>query len=235
MEQVKKLSVVDLVVKALLKEFHDSAWQPGTQLPSERELAEQLGVSRNALREALKQLQFMGMISIRHGEGVFVNALDHTAFFKHLGTLIQLDSTAIDELIEARIAIESTTSRLSATRATADDLEAIEMYTGMSNSESDAAEFSRTDTSFHLAIAEAAHNRVLLHLFRHIQGALAEQQELIAAIPGIQRISADYHRRIFEAIKAKDGTEASLLITEHIGNVLKRLREQEAPDGGRQQ
>ena len=77
MQPIKNVSLVDAIVQQVISEIRKGTWTAGSQLPPERELMQMLGVSRNALREALKQLQFMGLLSIRQGEGTFVNSVDH--------------------------------------------------------------------------------------------------------------------------------------------------------------
>ena len=232
MKQIRKSSIVDQITKTIIEELQRGTWKAGSQLPAERELTETLGVSRNALRESLKQLEFMGLLSVRQGEGTFVNELNHTLYFKNLSALIRLDDAAIFELIEARRAVEGTTSRLAALRATESDLEAMKQLIEKSEQlVSDHAAFTKLDTEFHHLVARASHNKVLLHLFMYIREALSEQQELIALIPGIPKVSVHYHRRIFESIQTRDGDAAASIMDEHIQNVLARLQLSETHSG----
>jgi DNA-binding FadR family transcriptional regulator len=189
----------------------------GDQLPAERELAATFGAARSTVRRALDQLERAGMVSRRLGSGTYVTA--RGAPENDTGDVADLISPL--QLIEARLAVEPFTTRLAVLNATRRDLEEIEAaFARAEGCGNDKDEFSRWDAAFHLAIAKASRNPLLLMVYReinkvrlHAQWDAMKEQILT---PDVIRDYQVQHRGIFEALEQRDAQLAESLITGHL-------------------
>src|SRR5215213_7420415 len=156
-------------------------FRPGDRLPTERELAQQFGVSRVTVRDALRALEASGLIRVRVGGqgGPYVAEPDVALLSESLGTHLRLLGTTFRELAEARLALETTAARLAAERATPDDLKALEAaINGPIRPSFDAA---ATSLDFHTALVTAAHNGALLAMFIATRALIQEAFDALHA------------------------------------------------------
>lgn len=209
------------------------ALRVGDQLPAERELARQLDVSRAAVREAVRTLQAMGVVRSSVGAGgaggTTVTAVPARALVRFLRLHVALANFPLDDVIEVRIALERLSVRLATRNARAADLARMrDALAAMSANVTDKAHYNDADTAFHVAIAEAAGNRLaadttvairesmrlpLLDAFRYV-GAW---EALVA------KLEVDHHA-IYEAVAAGDPDAAERLVEDHIRGAWARLR-----------
>jgi GntR family transcriptional repressor for pyruvate dehydrogenase complex len=193
--------------------------RPGDRLAPERELARQIGVSRSGLREGLRSLAAMGVLSAHRGTGTFITAGPPALASEPLGLLTALHGIGREGLFEARRVLESTTAALAADRATGDQVATMaDEITGMFATLDSPEAFFRHDFRFHRAVASGANNLVLgafvgmltaLHLEAHRAGAEAARDGL--------RDAADRHRRIYQAIRNRDVEGARAAMEENLG------------------
>ncbi len=200
---------------------------PGSQLPSEKELTEQFGLSRITIRDALRVLESEGLIEIRVGArgGAFVARPSTQRVSDSLTNLLRLQQITIQELIEARQVVESAVVLLAAQRATPKDINAMERAVADARETRKAGNprFDRHSVAFHLALAEAAKNQVLLSTVNSLRTPF--QEALAALLPAddmAARAIAD-HQQILKAIKARDGKRAQDLMREHLAYFAKRV------------
>jgi len=190
--------------------------RPGDRLPSERRLAERLGVSRTSLRQALTALRVEGLIDVRHGQGMtLVRSIDDVV--PPIASEILEAHPQVAAAGEVRNALEALAAKLAAERRDADDLES--MVAGIREMDAEVRHGGSGidgDRTFHGAILGAARNPVLTDLL----GAVSEHSARIAEAslrrPGQPARSLSAHRMIFEAISARDGEEARQLMDEHL-------------------
>lgn len=236
MRRVRRVSVVDEIVEQLTRRIIAGEWPPGSAMPSVRVLAAQLGVSTLTVGQAVRTLRERGLVETRHGSGTFVRSPDPAD-----GTvgwmLSPTESTEYLELIEARKVIEGELLRLAAERGTADQIgELDEIVATMTESRLDAARFLEADLQFHISLAEAAHNRVLLRAMLAIRGPL---KRLIAnrtywqleETGNLDDSIAD-HRNIVAGLRRHEptlGAAALGRITQRGERHLQLLREDESP------
>ncbi len=203
--------------------------KPGDELPSERELAEAIGVSRPPLREALNALQAMGFIDIRPRRKIVVKSITEKSLEEPLSLLIEDDIDRVFELLEIRKAMEGWAAYTAAERATGKDVEKLEEIVrrdqeNLINNRDDA----KTDADFHVAISMATHNTIQSHLMATWYNLLWNTQkvsrEKIFKKKGNRQLIAEQHQRIFEAIKNGDKNRASREAKKHIEFVEKELR-----------
>lgn len=222
MSRIKRVSVCDSVVEHIMTEILEGRLRPGDRLPSEQKLAALLGVSRGTLREALKNLQLMGLVSVRQGEGTFVTKFSSEKIFRPLSSILSLDNNGVLEVIEARKILESELVRLCCFRAVDDEVEELhrllnEMEEYCADTELDG--FNEKDIQFHLTIARMAKNRVLLRILETVQDLLYEQIKEVTRDPEATGRACYYHRKILGAIKDRDDKLARKHMLNHLRNV----------------
>ena len=223
--------------------------QPGQRLPAERQLAEELGVSRTALREAIQKLNSQGILVSRVGSGTFVQdrRIPHSALHSSLLTpltpLMQHDPQYLYDVLETRQMLEVHTAWHAASRATDADKSRIQRrfdellhFQNLQDAESAAL----ADAQFHLAIAEASHNAVVVQvmrsLFELMRNTVAENRRLMfvnnsAKVP--EQLTAQHHR-LMQAILAGDPEQARHEITAHLTFVHEKLSQADADTARRQ-
>jgi len=211
------------VVRHLQQAIEFGVHPPGARLPSERELAEQLGVSRPVVREAIIVLQSRGLVQIRHGAGVFVQPKGETA------SNTSMDSDAGPfEVIETRRLLEGEVAALAAELITdrqIAELEAILDRIGDMRLDEPARE--QADRAFHIALARATGNDVLVNLIETLwdmryQSALCEYFFRRAREAGIEP-PFDEHRLVLDALKARDPDAARQAMRDHLTQVTQNL------------
>ena len=222
-------------VRALIEE---QKLEAGMRLPAERQLATQLGVSRNSLREALAMLVNEGVLLSRRGGSTFVRwqheAWSEQNIVQPLKTLLSDDPDYSFDILEARHAIEASTAWHAAMRATDAEKEKIRLCFEATQSE-DPDLASQADVRFHLAIAEASHNVVLLQTMRGffdlLQSSVKESRQRMYLVPPVFARLTEQHLAVMEAIVAGDPEGARQAMMAHLGFVhatIKRFDEDQA-------
>ena len=190
---------------------------PGTRVPPERELTKELGVGRSTVREALNGLALMGVVDIRHGQGVFVaERKDEDDSTDALEQALMKGVTR--EFIEARLVVEVEIARFAAQRRTDNDLQQIaetieELKRALGAPTKRAL---KPATQFNLAVAEAAHNEVLASLMRPFVRLMIERAPALYDQEEFRRWDIEDLTRIYEAIREGDGDLAAERMREHI-------------------
>jgi len=193
----------------------------GSQLPAERDLAKQFGVSRTAVREAIKALQEKGLVDAFPGRGTFVTKGTSNSMRRYLDRLIKSgEPDGWAHVVEMREILEPEIAALAAVRATDQDLatmrEAVEV---MDSASRDSVAYIEADLDFHLALAEAAANPIVLSLIDSIVGLLREQRLRIFRVGGGPERGQYHHRRILEAIQHHDAPGARAAMQAHLSQV----------------
>ncbi|HHW43452.1 MAG TPA: FadR family transcriptional regulator [Desulfotomaculum sp.] len=192
---------------------------PGDKLPPERELAEEIGVSRGTLREAFRILERQGIIETRPGGGRYVRKLPEGLLDKER-ILSSLETAAMLDLLEAREVFESKIVELACERATPVDLETIEQSLAMAEGEKiDGLEVLNHDQAFHLALAEATHNIVFVNIVELNLALLFQIRSKTSVLPGRAKEIIAEHRAIFEAVKDRDSQRAREMLLVHLNNI----------------
>jgi DNA-binding FadR family transcriptional regulator len=192
----------------------------GQRLPSERELASQLGVSRPSLREALIALELEGLVEVRVGAGIWVTASSG----RDPTTPVQHEGEGPFELLRARWLIEGEIAAVAAREATAADLATIRAaLTEMEQLQKKAQDFSASDREFHLRIAASTRNGVLQAVVEDLwdrgRGAMWRLMEQHFQTPALQVASVNDHRAILQALVAHDPREARNAMRAHLKRV----------------
>jgi Transcriptional regulators len=195
-------------------------FNPGDQLPPERILAQQLGVSRSTLREALRVLMHAGYVEIRPGRGggTFVTRWpDPPPGPERAQVLMQLRDI-LPDLLDYRRAVEPAAAELAALRGTPEEFQALEgILRGMSGSEDQFAQYRASDTRFHVGIAQAAKSSLILQAVFEVQTRLTGILDLIVYHSRrVLRHSTEYHWNILRAMQQRHPDQARRLMLDHI-------------------
>lgn len=177
MDSLAKLSQTTLSAKAsveLMQFIQRTEMRPGDVLPREAKIAEQLGVSRPVVREALHGLQGQGVIEIINGRGAVIRPLDPRALHAYFGHALRTLDRSMLDLMEARRGIEVEAVALAAIRRSGAEAEEMEAIVALMSDAPDATDYARLDTSLHVAIAQASHNTVLHQLVLALKTGLME-------------------------------------------------------------
>lgn len=210
---------------------------PGERLPSEREMSKMLGVSRPALREAVKILEAHGRLEVRHGQGVFIGSGRTDPVRAGLFGL----EVSLAELYAMREVLEAPAAEWAAERSTTEDIDmlarALAVEEEARSEPIDFARLGRLDADFHLRIVALAKNRFLSRTLGVLQEMLAAGMETTLTIPGRVGQARRDHRAIFEAISVGDPQAARAAAVAHIHGArdaaLDRVRTEAAEGEGR--
>lgn len=230
---VRSSRLYEQIVQQVEESIHKGTLKPGDQLPPERELAEQFGVSRTAVREAVKALREKGLVEAYPGRGTFIMDGASYSIRLSLDRMMKVgQAEGSGYLVEVREILEPEIAALAATRADEEDLAAMrESVAVMNDSKKDPEAFIEADLDFHLALAEAAANPLILSLIDSIVGLLREQRMRIFQVEGGPERGQYHHKRILEAIEHSDPTGAREAMKGH----LRQVREDsEHTPGGRE-
>jgi len=196
--------------------------QPGDKLPSERELAETLGVSRSSIRDAIRSLELIGMVEPRQGAGTIVRELSSQSLVNPLANAIKRKEELIGELLDCRKMLEPQLAARAATRASPDELGEMEEILARQERKLRAGESTiAEDSEFHYAIALASGNSVVLKVLDTLMDLLRDSRERSLQQEGRPQKSLAGHRRILAAIKRRDSDAAKAAMRRHIENVEK--------------
>jgi DNA-binding FadR family transcriptional regulator len=192
---------------------------PGTRMPSERALAEQLGVGRSTVREALNGLAALGVLDIRHGRGVFVAAAP-SARWGHDAVVPALIRAQTNALIEARLVVQPEVARLAAERRTEADLKALERVLDAQQrlaSGGSADRATKFGAEFDIRLAEAARNDVLTGMIRSTFHLMLDRApRLYELADGFGKWDVEEHRGIYAAVRDGEGELAAARMREHV-------------------
>jgi GntR family transcriptional repressor for pyruvate dehydrogenase complex len=218
-EPIERRKTYELVEERLLGLISSGRLGPGDAMPSERELAQQYAVGRSSIREALRMLESKGVIRSSGGTSFRVaelgNALNHSLDF-----LLSVDQADFAELFEVRHMLEAEASALAAMRHVQADIgELARQIEAMDAGLGDEQDFIIADLRFHMAIAQATRNRLIVHLMHAIRTQLQRSLARSFHVPGSPQHTIEMHRVILEAIAAREPDEARRRMHEHVSQV----------------
>jgi GntR family transcriptional repressor for pyruvate dehydrogenase complex len=227
LQAIQAHPVSDVVAERILELVSSGTWRPGEQIPPQRTLAAQLGVSLSSVREALRSLAALGLIEIRHGQGTFVARYPAEPLSKSFDWALRIGHRETEELMEVRRAVEVSVAGLAARRASDEQIEQLssvlaDMAKAMQASRSRL--YDELDIGFHLALAQASGNSLFVHLTQSLHSGL---EQFIRLVPHT-KVGLENHCRVVEAIRRRDqpGAEKAMRI---LLGMTERLFEQPEP------
>ncbi|MBB3257076.1 GntR family transcriptional repressor for pyruvate dehydrogenase complex [Paraburkholderia bannensis] len=225
---------VETVMRRMETALLDGSWRAGEKLPSERVLAQDYGVARNTVREAIQRLAARGLVASRAGAGVFVTDQLRTGFASPWGQLVADHPALRDDILEFRRVLEGATAYFAALRASDDDLVRIRSLMDeleRTRESDDKGAEADADAKLHEVIAQASHNAMFLHLHTSVLGVLREHITINGT--GLREQNEDasgllllQHRTLCDAILARRPEEARTAMQTHIDFVRARVGEE---------
>jgi GntR family transcriptional repressor for pyruvate dehydrogenase complex len=227
---IGRSAVTEEATKRILGMIQSGRLQPGDRLPTERELAASLGVSRNSLREAIRALVLMNIVHSRQGDGTYVSSLKPELLVKPINFILSIDPESIFDLFEIRRILESGAAHLAAERISEPEL--CELHKCLEDLKAHVDKpkrFLEADVSFHGTIIRAARNSLLTSLMESIKSLALDSRKRTVEITKVRRHTVLDHEAIYEALRRRDGEGARAAMIAHLTNVESSLRASQLP------
>jgi GntR family transcriptional regulator, transcriptional repressor for pyruvate dehydrogenase complex len=198
---------------------------PGDRLPPERELAVEMGVSRNVVREALRTLVDANVLEARQGAGVFVASLDMESLIEPLELVLSLEHATLQSLAQARLVIEPGIAALAAVHGSDDDVRALEALVaeGLRKGEDASARNLEIDVELHARIVRMAGNPFLIRIMESVSRLARSSRDFTNAVPRMREAAHADHERIVAALRARDPEAAREAMRQHLDHVARTL------------
>jgi len=231
-KSVRTSRLYEQIVQQIEESIVAGDLKPGDQLPAERELAQRFGVSRTAVREAVKALREKGLVEAYSGRGTFITDGTTQAVRQSLDLMVKIGQPeGSSHLAEVRAILEPEIAALAAIRIQESELATIrEAFAVMDRAGEDPDTYIEADLDFHLALAEGAGNPLILSLLDSIVGLLREQRLRIFRVPGGPQRGQVHHKRILAAVEGHNPEEARAAMRAHLEQV---REDSQAPIGER--
>ena len=214
---VVKTTTAQSVARQLLEVIRTGVWQPGDQLPTEKELIEQLAVGRSTVREALQILSTVNVIQATAGHGTFIRTPTAAGVFRPDLIALLIGNSFALELLEAREMIEPPTVRLAALRATEAELDRIaDVLSAHAEAHRAGRPVSDYAARFHVMLAEASHNQVASSFMSSILEMLTARGRVFDHVPDYQRRELQEHQAILAVVRAHEPERAAEMMLRHI-------------------
>ncbi len=216
---IKRESNLEVIVQQIKDQIKKGILKPGEKLPSERKLADQLGVSRASVREAVQALAFSGYLEIIQGKGTYILEMA-TRYDEIVNFFSEFSNYSLDYLMEARIMLEGEFARLAALNASQEEIDLIEKIFNEIAKSKNLNSFVVKDLEFHLTIAKATHNPFMNGLMKIIGEMLYKETRKIIEISKDTRVNTiETTRNLVLAIKQRNAEQAKEWMSKHIRNI----------------
>ena len=219
-----KKNITDQTYEQILQMLLNGNIRPGDRIPSENELKDIYGVSRNTIRAVLNRLNVLGILETRRGEGTFMKGVGMDVYLHSFIPSILINSFDLLGLMEFRRGVETASARLAAVNATADDIEDLERYFNtLRDHDISNHEFASMTSNFHLKIAFASKNDLFVRLLELIKWIMTSKMESFLYYKPNVEDSSFYHSMIYRCIKQRKPDEAAYLMDRHMLLLLSRV------------
>ena len=228
-KKIKKESVVDSIIHNIMELISTEKLSPGDKLPSERVLSNYLGISRNSLREALKNIEALNIIEIRHGSGIYLKKPNIDTLSTPFLMILHGNRKVFEELVETRKIVDVQIAGLAAQRSTKENIKPIEIYLERckEGKEKVVDESGVSRTVFESLLGEITQNRLLMSLQEVTHSIWRKKQKVFELKPWLsEEIQYDQHYMIYKAVKSKDVEAAKESMVYHIETPLRVMLRQ---------
>jgi GntR family transcriptional repressor for pyruvate dehydrogenase complex len=212
-----KQRLVDNVVEQVIRLIAESKLEAGSRLPPEMKLAEQIGVSRTVVREAMQILIAKGLVETRHGIGTMVRPVGGEQISNHLALMVQLNELSLDNLHNVRSILEVEIAGIAASQATPEEIEHLSrLVEKLEQDSADPMLYVEADGEFHRFLARIAHNPLLMILLDSFAEIMKHVRLRVSQDPALVLSAMPDHRRIMERVKAGDVAGARQAMADHL-------------------
>lgn len=225
---IKTRKLSDEVYNQIVSLISCGKLKPGDKIPSERDLAADLGISRQSIREALNRAEVMGLIEVRQGEGSFILSSVNKSLKPPLTIILEKEAERIFEFLEIRRLIEGWCAKKAATEATHADLKNMEeILNKMKKVASKDKQWEELDLELHLSFAKATHNLIAIHMMEALKANFRPFFRFAKSMSRSEKIDVlwKHHFEIFSAIKNRDAKAAQKKVINHLNFIEEKLKE----------
>lgn len=222
----KKKGICESIAEQVINKIKAGELRSGDRLPNEKEMADEYGVSRISLREALRYLAARGLIVTRHGDGTFINTYRPEWLAEAIYEFSLLDVTPLIETLELRKIMEAEAARLCCINATKEEIaemrrhmEAREEICRLPLAQQDADRRYASDLDFHMAIAKGTHNRMFSRFIEIMHRTIEHHKREVSYSAANIKKTTNFHRNIMQAIEQRNGEEAAEMMRKHINMI----------------
>jgi GntR family transcriptional repressor for pyruvate dehydrogenase complex len=223
----KRKNLVEMVTGNLKNNILSGKFLEGEMLPSQDSLAQQFGVSRTVIREAIKQLSSIGLLETYQGKGTFVTSSNIKALLEPKIDVYHLNESSTRELMETRLHIEKAIAGLAARRVEPEEISSLQEILVTMKQLASAGDFDAyaiADSSFHLKMAEISRNSILNGILETLRENIHEFMRSYGRIEGAIERSIKCHERILNALAEKDPEMAEQEMRLHVLDIIKTLQ-----------
>lgn len=221
-QSVLRQSLSDEIAEKITRMIQSTGFKPSDRLPAITQMARQFGVGSPTVREALKRLETIGVVDIRHGSGVYVGTTPDSFLITNPVFGGTPSKKVLVDLIDSRIPVEMRTAALAANNATTEHLDEMERLLAQAGqSLNDGELLNKVNLSFHRQIALASGNTVMHQILEVLSSLFRQEQRVILDIKGNRAEDHGEHVGIFEAVRLRDASLATSRMQDH----LERVRE----------
>ncbi len=225
LEPLNKTRLYEDIVKQIIDSIKSGELKPGDKLPTERELALQLNVSRTAIREALRSLEIMGVIYSKVGSGTFIKEMSLDILMDSFAGILKKNERLIIELIEVRMLLEVEIAKLAARKINDNKIQAMEKALKLMADEIKEGGLGvKGDNAFHIELANAADNLAMTSILNLCGELLSSTRKAALKALGDPKIGLEHHRIILAAVKSGNEEEAGRLMKEHLEIAFNNLK-----------
>jgi DNA-binding FadR family transcriptional regulator len=220
------VNAYEITVERLSAAIKMGLYRPGDQLPTERDLADIMGVSRTTVREAIRVLSAQGFLSVKRGRtgGTFVCEALTLPSVRELKQKLEQRSTTLSEILDYRLVMEPGVAELAAQRANSQQLDELQSLVGqMKQAANHFNDHRHLDTKFHLLIASATQSRRLTTIVAGIHAELSDLLAIIPHSPAACCSSTEQHQQILDALREEQANLARRLMADHIDRTQRLL------------
>ena len=219
-EQIQKRSLVDEVIHVIRQNIKNDIWKVDEKIPTEPELVQGLGVGRNTIREAIKILEYLGVLEVKQGLGTFVrmkndfsiviNSIHHSDLYEH---------------VEVRCLLEIEIAKLAARHSTPEDMRDVIacLEDRAATNQQDVANFMLSDKKLHLAIAKATHNKALQATYEYFLNSSYQYTLELVTNKNLPDPNQQIHTELVQAIQHKSESEAMRIAESMLAPILRSL------------
>jgi GntR family transcriptional repressor for pyruvate dehydrogenase complex len=223
---IAKTTLADRIAKQIAQMVRGGDYEPGDRLPTISDMSDHFGVGHPTLREALKKLETLGVVQVKHGSGVYIQSSEDTLLVSNPLLFGDVSKDILIDLIEARISIETQSAHRAAQTASPEHIDQmVDLLKTAEDNLSDDQVLTDTNMSFHRQIAVASGNAVICQILDVLSSLFEHEQRTILDIYGHRQKDHDEHRAILDAIRAQNPSLAEERMESHLEGVLEIIQQ----------
>lgn len=220
-------TVVNKVIESITSAIINGQFKAGQKLPSEYELVEELQVSRNSLREAMKVLSAMGIVDIRRGDGTYICAQVNPNFFDSIVYSLIFESSTDEEIIELRQMLDEVSLKLAMRKCTPEDVQSLQGYVDRMRyyfRNGDISKAARLDYQFHLRLLDIGRNQFLARIVKGVYQLFEKSIEKNIRTEELFAKADEYHQDIVDCLNDKDFSRIEDVVSRSLSSWRKQVK-----------